>query len=131
MKLKKIKEKSVDAIVPAEPKLDNQPAVGDDFKDFQQKHNLSKYEYELFKDEDYVKSPVIRVKRVSLPNKGENWKIYNDTKIIDVIEGVKLGIKEREFLRGIDGVQFLVAHCRSGWKSFNAFKTALKAKMKE
>lgn len=128
--MKKIKEKNLDVIALPEPKLDNQPAVGDDFKDFQQKHNLSKYEYELFKDEDYVKNPVIRVKRFSLPNKGENWKVYNDNKVIDVIEGVKLAAKERDYLRSIDGLQFVIAYCRNGWKSFNAFKTALKVKMK-
>lgn len=107
----------------------NQP-VGDEGKDSNLKYNLSKFEYDLYHEEDDVAEKVIRVKRVSMPNKGEKWKIFEDNKVMFIVEGTKLTNKEKDFLRTVDGVNFLIAQYKLGIKSFNSLKNEIKKKLK-
>lgn len=103
--------------------------TGEEFKD-QAKHSLSKFEYDLYHEEDDISEKVIRVKRISLPNKGERWKLFEDNKILFIVEGSKLNNKEKEFLRSVDGVNFLIIQCKAGVKSFHALKNEIKKKLK-
>jgi len=114
---------------PSDPATPSAPS-GEDFKDPNLKYNLSKFEYDLYHEEDDKAEPVIRVKRVSMPNKGEKWKIFSDNKLIFTVEGTKLTNKEKEFLRSIDGVNFLIAAAKTGIKSFNSLRTQIKKKLK-
>lgn len=93
------------------------------------KQNLSKFEHDLYHDEDDIVAKVIRIKRVGASNKNEKWKIFEDTKIVFVLEGSKLSKKECEFLRTIEGINFLIAQAKIGIKSFNRLRTELKKKM--
>lgn len=104
------------------------PSTGgpEDFKDGNLKYNLSKFDYDLYKEEDDVAEKIIRVKRIDLPNKGERWKIFENNKVIFILEGNKLTKKEKEFLRSVDGANFLLKQARGGIKSFNALKTEIK-----
>jgi hypothetical protein len=104
--------------------------VTEEFKDQNQKYNLSKFEFDLYHEEYDVSEKVIRVKRVSLPNKGEKWKIFEDNKVMFVVEGMKLTNKEKEFLRTPDGFNFLIAQYKLGIKSFNSLKSEIKKKLK-
>lgn len=101
-------------------------APSEDFKDSNVKYVLSKFEHDLYKEEEDVAEKVIRVKRFSLPNKGERWKIFEDTKAVFVIEGTKLTNKEKDFLRGAEGLTFLIAKYKEGIKSFNSLKAEIK-----
>lgn len=94
------------------------------------KHILSKYEYDLYKEEDDIAQKVIRVKRFSMPNKGEKWKIFEDTKVIFILEGTKLNGKEKDFLRTVEGVTFLIKQFKTGIKSFNALRKEIKNNLK-
>ena len=94
------------------------------------KHILSKYEYDLYKEDDDIAQKVIRVKRFSMPNKGEKWKIFEDTKVIFILDGTKLNVKEKEFLRTVDGVNFLIKQFKTGIKSFNALRKEIKNNLK-
>jgi len=98
----------------------------EEFKDQSVKHNFSKFEHDLYHEEDDVALPVVRVKRISLPNKGDKWKIIHDNKVIFIIEGSKLLKKEKEFLQTLDGFNFILARAKAGIKSLNAFRTELK-----
>jgi len=98
----------------------------EDYKDQGSKYNLNKFEYDLYHEEDNIPEKVIRVKRFSMPNKGERWKIFEDNKVIFIIEGSKLTSKQREFLQTIEGVNFLIEQFKSGIKSFNALKNKIK-----
>lgn len=100
-------------------------------KDQNSRYNLSKFEYDLYHEEDDVAEKVIRVKRISLPNKGEKWKVFEDNKVLFIVEGAKLTNKEKEFLRSVDGVNFLIAQFKQGIKSINALKTEIKKKLKQ
>jgi hypothetical protein len=104
--------------------------MSDEFKDQNFKYNLSKFEYDLYHDEDNIVEKVIRVKRFSLPNNGEKWKIFEDNKAVYIVEGTKLTKKEKEFLRSVDGVTFLVQQYKLGINSFNHLKTELRKRIK-
>ena len=83
----------------------------------------------MYHEEDDVAEKVIRVKRVSLPNKGERWKVFEDNKILWILEGSKFTNKEKEFLRTVDGVNFLIGQAKQGIKSFNALRIEIKKKL--
>lgn len=111
----------------------NFPAGGtasEESKDSNTKYSLSKFEYDLYHEEDDKSEKVIRVKRVSMPNKGEKWKIFEDNKVMFIVEGTKLNNKEKDFLRTVDGVNFLIAQYKAGIKSFNSLKNEIKKKLK-
>lgn len=73
----------------------------------------------LYHDEDNKIEKIIRVKHFNLPNKGERWKILEDTKVIFVLEGTKLNKKQKKFLHSVEGVNLLIAIGKSaeGFKS--------------
>lgn len=104
--------------------------TGEEVKDNNLKYNLSKFEHDLYHEEDDVALPVIRVKHVSLPNKGDRWKIFEDNKVVFIVEGAKLNKKEKDFLSTVEGVNFLITQYKQGIKSFNSLKTAIKKSLK-
>jgi len=109
--------------------LENIP-ITEEVKDQNFKYNLSKFEYDLYHDEDNKVEKIIRVKRVLSQNKEEKWKLFEDNKVVFVVEGNKLTNKEKEFLRTIYGVNFLISQCKQGIKSFNSLKAEIKKKIK-
>lgn len=107
-------------------KENNDPSITEELKTQNTKYTLSKFEYDLFHDEDNKVEKIVRVKRISLPNKGERWKIFEDNKVMMIIEGSKLTNKEKEFLRSVDGVLFLINKYKEGINSFNHLKKEMK-----
>jgi SMC interacting uncharacterized protein involved in chromosome segregation len=103
-----------------------QNSITEEYKEQSSKYNLNKFEYDLYHEEDDVAEKIIRVKRFSFPNKGERWKIFDDTKVIFIVEGAKLTSKQREFLQTVDGMNFLINQFKTGIKSFNALKNEIK-----
>lgn len=93
------------------------------------KYNLSNFEYDLYHDEDDVVEKIISVKRMHLPNNGERWKVLENNKVLFIIEGTKLTKKEREYLRSVNGVNFLIQLYKDGINSFNHFKIEIKKKL--
>lgn len=100
-------------------------AIIEDFKDQNFKH-LSKIDHDLFKEEDDISEKVIRVKRVAMPNKGEKWKVMNDNKLIFTIESGKVSKKERDYLKTVEGFNFILSQAKIGIKSLNSFRSELK-----
>lgn len=113
-------------------KPDSEPALPltDELREQAAKRSLSKFEYDLYHEEDDVAEPVIRVKRTSMPNKNEKWKIMLDNKVVFTIEGDKLLKKEKEYLKTVEGFNFILAQAKLGIKSLNAFRTELKKVLK-
>lgn len=105
--------------------------VHEEGKDQNLRYNLSKFDYDLYKEEDDTAEKVIRVKRVNTSNKIERWKIFEDNKIIWVVEGSKLTNKEKDFLRSVEGVNFLIRKAKVGIKSFSALKTEINKELKK
>jgi SMC interacting uncharacterized protein involved in chromosome segregation len=104
----------------------NPPSGGEEGKDGNMKYSLSKFEYDLYHEEDDKSEKVIRVKRISMPNKGEKWKVMNDNKVIFIIEGSKISKKEKEYLQTVDGFNFILTQAKMGIKSLNSFRSELK-----
>lgn len=104
--------------------------ISEEFKDQSSKHTLNKFEYDLYHEEDDLSFKVIRVKHVSLPNKGDKWKIMEDNKPIFIVEGSKLTNKEKDFLKTVDGVNFLISQYKVGIKSINSLKIEIKKVLK-
>jgi hypothetical protein len=109
----------------------NVSTISEDYRIGSSKFILSKIEDELYKEDANVVMPLIRVKHITLPNKGDRWRIFADAEQVIVIEGKKLTKKERTFLRGLDGVSFLIAQIKAGTKSFSGIKSAIKIRLKQ
>ena len=99
---------------------------GDEHKEQNSKFNLSKFDFDLYHEEDDKSETVIRVKRVSMPNKGEKWKVMTDNKVTFIVESSKISKKEREFLQTINGFNFLLQQAKIGIKSLNNLKAEIK-----
>jgi len=109
---------------------DSNQTISEEFKDQSSKHTLNKFEYDLYHEEDDVAFKVIRVKHIGLPNKGDKWKIMEDNKSIFIIEGNKLTKKEKDFLKTVDGMNFLISQYKTGLKSLNYLKNEMKKILK-
>lgn len=114
--------------IPSDPTIPSapNPSSGEDFKDPSMKYNMSKFEYDLYHEEDDKSEKVVRVKRVAMPNNGIRWKIMVDSKVVFTIESTKISKKEREFLSTVDGFNFTLAQAKIGIKSLNSFRHDLK-----
>jgi hypothetical protein len=104
--------------------------ITDEVREHTTKHTLSKFEHDLYIEENDVVMPIIRVKWFGSPKGKERWKIFRDDVPIFLVDGAKLSKKGREFLRGINGTNFMIGAYKSGQtKSFSAFRAALKAQL--
>ena len=119
---------SLEEIMPTKPSTPEPTVtpVTEEFKEQNQKYNLSKFEFDLYNEECDVAEPVIRVRRVSMPNKGEKWKVMLDNKLVFSIESPKISKKEREYLQTVEGFNFILSQAKKGIKSLNSFRTELK-----
>lgn len=100
-------------------------------KDYQNvKSVLSKFDYDLFDEDKDIVERVVRVKRVQMPNKGEKWRVLEDSKTVFTLDGAKISKKEKEYLRTADGFNFLIKEYKSGIKSLNALRVNLKKLLK-
>ncbi len=95
-------------------------------KDQGSKHNPSKYEYDLYHDEDNIPGRVIQVKKIGNLKKGEKWRILQDNKQVLTIDGESLTSKERNFLYTVEGVTFLMNFFKKGELSVSALKKGIK-----
>jgi hypothetical protein len=90
----------------------------------------SKYDYDLFLEENDKKEKIIRVKRTNSTSGGEKWKILENEKIVFVVEGAKISKKEKEYLRTVEGVRFLIEQAKVGIKSVSGLKNELRGRLK-
>lgn len=97
-----------------------------DQKEYGSKYVLSKFDFELFDEKKNVPNKIIRVKRITLPNKNEHWKIYDNTKLIFTLEGTKISVKERNFLKTSDGLTFLIDKAKTGISSLRNLRIEMK-----
>ena len=108
-------------------KIVSPPSSTHEFKSNNLKYNLSKFEYDLYHEEDDVSETVVGVRRFVLHNREERWKILENNKVVFTVDGTKLTGKEREFLRTSDGVNFLIKQHKNGAvRSMNNLKKELK-----
>jgi len=100
-------------------------------KDQTIKHGLSRFELDLYKEEDDVALKTIRVKRFVMPNKDEKWKVFEDTKVLLIIDGTRLTKKEKTFLRTVDGFNFLISQYKVGNHTLASIKKDMKKRLEK
>lgn len=108
----------------------NSSIVTEEFKEQNLKYTLSKFEYDLYHEDENIVEKIIRVKRISPSSKNEKWKISENNRIIFTVEGNKLSIRERDFLKTVDGFNFLIAQAKIGIKSLSFLKNEMKKNLK-
>ncbi len=87
--------------------------------------NQLRNETELFNEECDIEYKTISVKRVTIKNE-EEWRIIDNGKVVLVLSGSRFAKREKEFLRTVEGVQFLLNGAKEGWKSVAMFKNKMR-----
>ncbi len=103
---------------------DGMTSITEEFKEHNSKKTLSKKDDELFHEEDDIVFPVIRIKYFSSSNTC-SWKIFDNNKVIFIVDGNKLTNKEKNYLKTVEGVNFLIKEFKNGINSFNSLKKAI------
>lgn len=86
-------------------------------------------ENEFFNESDYVPHVLINVKRIERRKTGEeDWEIWQDKEVVLTLKGVRFTKKEKDFLRGVDGMKFLMNSYKEGHDSVVKIKKLLKKK---
>lgn len=99
------------------------PAENQDFRSTLRADN------ELFnEDEGNVIHPIINIKRIKT-SKIEDWQILVNGKISILLKGNRFTNAEKEYLRTVEGMKFLIAEYKNGTKSISKFKEELKKVM--
>lgn len=81
---------------------------------------------ELFNEEESnIIHPVINVKRIKT-SKSEDWQIIINGKKMVLLKGNRFNNNEREYLRTVDGMKFLITEYKNGKKSICKIKEELK-----
>lgn len=72
----------------------------------------NKHEYDLYHEEDDVVLPLFRVKKLVHGN-SEKWKVFSNDKVIFTIESTNLTKAQQDFLRTVEGFNFLMNLCKT------------------
>lgn len=91
---------------------------------------LSKQDFELFDEEKNVPAGIIRVKYSGSLDKNEKWRIFSNDTLVFTLDGKKISKRERQFLRGLDGINCLIYETKQGFKSFNELRLKIKKHLK-
>lgn len=92
------------------------------FPDEEEMKNSNKLDNELFDEEKNIVHKIINVRRVELPQNGEDWEILEDNKVVFTIKGVKLTKKQKSFLRSLQGFSCLMDLYKEGNINFKKIK---------
>lgn len=85
---------------------------------------------ELFDDASYVPQELISVRRIALPQSGEDWEVIRDKKTVLTLKGIRFTKKEKDFLRKPEGLQFIMKGYKQGWVSISEYKRQVKKCLK-
>ncbi len=86
---------------------------------------------ELFDDEaSTIIHPIINVKRITSPKNIENWQISVNGKSVLLLKGTRFTAAEKNYLRTIEGMKFLISEYKNGKKSVIKIKKELKKVIK-
>lgn len=92
--------------------------------------NNTQIDNELYDDESHIVYPLLTIRRVVLPQQGEDWEILEDNKVALVIKGVKLTKKQKAFLRTAEGLTTLINEYKLGHRSIYKIQKQINQKLK-
>lgn len=95
------------------------------------KYVSSKFDYDLYHEEDHKKFTVIRLKYVfDKKNKTEKWKFFENTKNTASISKELLNDEEVKFIQTPEGFNYCINLYKSGVKTESAIIEKIKLKLK-
>jgi hypothetical protein len=71
------------------------------------KYISSKFEYDLFDDEDNKVNVCVRIKRITSPT--EKWRFYENKKNTITIESSELKEDQIKFIRTVEGINYCIS----------------------
>lgn len=90
------------------------------------KYLSSRYDYDLYTEEDNKKMPMVRIQRYFVKKSSEEkWKFYENTKKTMEIDSSQLTDKEKDFIRSAAGILFCLKKYKEK-KDINYIITSLK-----
>lgn len=103
------------------------PSGGEDTRSY---NALLRADNELYNEEDNIVSPVISVRRVRLPRSGEDWEVLVNGKVALLMKGTRFTNSEKDFLRTVEGLTFVISEYKEGHKSVVKIKERMKKVLK-
>jgi hypothetical protein len=88
--------------------------------------HLFKADNDLFDENKNKPNKVISVKRIKQTKNNEDWAILENGKIVLRMKGSRFTNSEKEFLRTVDGFNFLITEYKNGTSSVTKFKEKIK-----
>ena len=99
----------------------------EDYKDIAPKFGISKFEDDLYHEENNIVEKVIRVKHITMPNKDEKWKVIINEKVIFTMDSEKIGEEKTNYFNTIEGFNFIINTVKKGKITIKDFMLELKA----
>lgn len=98
--------------------------VNSETQDFK---SLLRSDNEFFNEKDSnIIHSIINVKRIKLPKNGEYWEILVNGKVTLLMKSTRFTNQEKEFLRSIEGMKWLITEYKNGKKSVVKIKEVLR-----
>lgn len=94
------------------------------------KYLLSKYDFELYKDEDNLQYKSYEVKRVKMPNSGEAYKFIENNTTFFTLNTYDLTEQENKYLKTVDGFKLLINLAKQNVKDLNVIKQIINSNIK-
>lgn len=91
------------------------------------KYVSSKFEYDLYNDEDNKVGQLIRIKRDT--KKEEKWCFYENKRTLFMINVSELTEANAKYLRTIDGVLYFIKFCKTNIKDKKILKEKVLAEL--
>lgn len=92
--------------------------------------HLLKADNDLFDEKKNIKERLITIRHLRLAKKKEDWLILENNKVALRLKDYRLSKNEKNFLRSIEGFQFLIAQWKAGVKSVSGLKRQMVAFLK-
>lgn len=88
--------------------------------------NSLKGDNEFFKDENYIKQDVVRIKNIIMKNGSQSFEILKNNKIELILRSINFTKKEVQFMNSLQGIQLLLNCFKEDHKSVNKIKQEIK-----
>lgn len=105
--------------------------------DFKEKETIAKYvsskfEHDLYHDEDHKKFPLVRIKNFfDKKTKKSKWKFFENSKNTLTLEEEILSENQIKFLQTVEGINFCLKNYKNGIKTQEQLLLKLKEKLNE
>jgi len=99
-------------------------------KDNSIKYVLSKFDFDLYKESDNVKSKSYQVKRINLPNNGIAWNLIENDIVFLTIDSINLRPSQKKFLLSTEGFKLLLAFAKDKTITLETIKKQINKEIK-